>query len=88
MNCDCLYKEVIENLKIIITKINDENQKLKIKVEILESNINAVKQNISEMKESMKEIRDKMDKVTHTNMAILGGVLIAIIGSIANFFIK
>jgi peptidoglycan hydrolase CwlO-like protein len=70
----CINKEIIE-------KLRDENQELKTNYKVLESNVNAVKENIKDMK-------TKVDNMSKTNIAILTGVILALITAIANFFVK
>jgi|WetSurSiteA1Bulk_404760.scaffolds.fasta_scaffold234586_1 hypothetical protein len=81
MEHKCINKEVIEALR-------KELQHLQTKCEVLESNVNAVKENIKDMKLSIKEMSSKIDSINHTNIVILSGVVLALIGIIANFFIK
>jgi predicted nucleic acid-binding Zn-ribbon protein len=81
----CINKEIIEDLR-------KQVQRLETKNEVLESNVNAVKENIRDMKTSIKEISDKMDNgfktIDHKTIAILTSEVLLLLGIIANFFIR
>lgn len=72
----------------IIEELRKENQESKIKIKVLESNVDAVKENIKDMKGTIKEVSSKMDNMSKTNIAILVSVILLLLGVVVNFFVK